>query len=74
MDKACLECWINAVKKDEIISTQESFIEKQNTTITDLSNSLETQKRKTKLGWIVGTSLGSVFGVLSTITIQSALK
>ena len=73
-DMRCLECLVNAPKKDSIISTQYNFIQFQDTTIVKMNLDLVELQRKSKRNLKVGLAVGGVTGFFIRLFLVSLMK
>ena len=73
-DMRCLECLVNAPKKDSIVLEQKKFIEYQEGVIKEAWKDRDKAKKKKKNSTIIGASIGAGGGIVLGILIRGLIK
>lgn len=64
MDRACIECWINAPRKDSIILELKQFSSYQDSIIFQQQESLSKAKKRTRNTAIISGTGSGIIGIL----------
>lgn len=73
-DIRCLECLINAPKKDSIIATQSDFMLYQETVIEKAWKTRDKAIKRKKRSTTIGASVGGAVGIVLGWIVSSAIK